>query len=199
MRVLVACEFSGVVRDAFIRHGHEAVSCDLCDTESPGPHIVGDVREHLAGDWDLMIGHPPCTFLSNSGVRWLHTDDERWHRMREAAEFFNVVLNAPIPHICVENPVPHKYASQLIGRYCDQIIQPFHFGHAESKATCLWLKGLPNLKATSKLKRPDCGHWDNQTPSGQNKLSPSPDRSKLRARTYEGIAEAMATQWSVLY
>lgn len=199
MKVLVACEYSGTVRDAFLRHGHEAVSCDLLPSESPGPHIVGDALDVLDDGWDLMIGHPPCTFLSNSGVRWLHTNPTRWDKMRNGAEFFLELLNAPIPHICIENPIPHKHANKIIGRHCDQVIQPWQFGHPESKATCLWLKRLPNLRATKVLKKPDCGHWSNQTPSGQNKLSPSLDRWKLRARTYEGIAEAMASQWNDLY
>ena len=144
MNVLVACEFSGVVRDAFAKRGHYAVSCDLLPTDSPSTnHYQGDVRDLLIHNaWDLMIGHPPCTYLTNSGVRWLSEDPERWQQLDEGAAFFKLLLDADIPKIAIENPIPHKYAVERIGRKYDQIIQPWQYGHGETKATCLWLKGL---------------------------------------------------------
>jgi hypothetical protein len=193
LRVLVACENSGTVRDAFKALGHDAWSCDILPTASPGQHIQADIRTVLNAGWDMMVAHPPCTRLCNSGVSWLNRRD-LWTDMYEAAAFFNQMLNARIPMIAVENPVPHKYAKAIIGKY-NQTIQPYQFGHSESKRTCLWLRGLPKLKPTDILPLPACGHWDNQTESGQNKLGPSPDRGLLRAKTYEGIAEAMANQW----
>lgn len=195
MKVLIACEFSGIVRDAFTRAGHDAVSSDLLDTESEGPHYKGDVRDILYDGWDLMIAHPPCTFLANSGVRWLHTDRSRWAEMEKGALFFKELLNAPIDRIAIENPVMHKYAVEIIGRKHNQTIQPYEFGHPESKRTCLWLKNLPPLLPTDILTKEKGQVWDNQTPSGQNKLGPSPDRWKLRSTFYKGIADAMATQW----
>jgi hypothetical protein len=196
MRVLVACEFSGTVRDAFIRHGHEAMSCDVLPTEASGPHYQGDVRDVLHDGWDLMVAHPPCTYLANSGAHWLHRKEGRWALMREGALFFKLLLEAPIPRVAVENPVMHKYAVEIIGRRQDQTIQPYEYGHSESKRTGLWLRGLPHLYPTKVLPKPARGHWGNQTPSGQNKLGPSPDRWKLRSTFYTGWAEAMATQWS---
>lgn len=184
MRVLVACEFSGIVREAFKAKGHDAWSCDLLPTEIPGQHIQGDVLEILDDGWDLMIAHPPCTRLCNSGVRWL-AERNLWKEMKEACIFFNNLLSAPIPKIAIENPIQHKYARQHIHRP-DQIIQPYHFGEPESKATCLWLKGLPPLMATiihTEIKQ------------STFKQAPSPDRSKIRSRTFKGIAEAMADQW----
>lgn len=195
MDVLVACEFSGIVRDAFRDRGHDAVSCDLRESERGGPHIQGDVRDILDDGWDLMIAHPPCTYLCNSGVRWLHEREERWEKMESAAQFFKTLLTCDIPHICIENPVMHKYAVEIIGRRQDQSIQPYQFGHPESKRTCFWLKNLPPLEPTDVLDEPEDGLWENQTPSGRNKLPPGPDRSKKRSRTYPGIAEAMADQW----
>lgn len=195
MKVLVACEFSGTVRDAFIEAGHDAVSCDLLPTESPGPHIEGDVLDVLDSGWEMMIAHPPCTYLTNSGVRWLHERPERWAKLDAASRFFRALLGAPVPMIAVENPLPHKYAVERIGRSYDQKIQPYEFGHPESKLTCFWLKGLPPLLPTDLLVRPSNGHWNNQTPSGQNRLAPGPDRWKERSRFYEGVATAMASQW----
>ena len=193
MRVLVACEFSGVVRDAFIAHGHDAMSCDLLPTEAPGPHFQGDVREVLApafttlhGAWDLMIAHPPCTYLANSGVRWLHERPDRWPLMLDGAVFLRELLNAPVPRVAVENPVMHRYAKQVIGRGPDQIIQPWQFGHGETKATCLWLRGLPLLAPTQIVDGREGRVW---------KESPSEDRWKKRSITYPGIADAMAAQW----
>ena len=198
MKVLIACEFSGVVRRAFRERGHNAWSCDLLPTLDNSPH-------HLHMDagiplmdrgWDLMIAHPPCTRLCNSGVSWLARRD-LWDEMYEACNFFNQLKGALIPRICIENPVPHKYARALIGDYT-QTIQPYQFGHGESKRTCLWLKNLPPLHSTDILPLPESGHWDNQTPSGQNKLGPGPTRAMLRSITYQGIANAMADQWGIL-
>lgn len=190
MRVLVACEYSGVVRDAFIAAGHDAVSCDLLPTERPGPHFQRDVRDVLYdSSWDLMIAHPPCTHLAVSGARWFK--DKRAEQA-EALEFVRTLMDAPIPRIAIENPV--SIISSRI-RKPDQIVQPFEFGHPESKKTCLWLKGLPPLFPSHVLALPERGYWDNQTPSGQNRLAPGPDRWKLRSATYEGIAAAMAAQW----
>jgi hypothetical protein len=192
VRVLVACEFSGTVRGAFAKKGHDAWSCDLLPTEKPGQHIQGDVLEILNDGWDLMIAHPPCTYLSNSGVHWLHRQEGRWEKMREGSEFFKKLLTADIPKICVENPIMHKYAKEIIGADKTQTVQPYMFGEDASKATCLWLKNLPPLVPTNLIKKK---RYANQTPSGQNKLGPSEDRWKLRSITYQGIADAMAEQW----
>ena len=193
MRVLVACEFSGVVRDAFSRRGHYAMSCDLLPTDSPGNHYQGDVMDIIGDGGDLMIAHPPCTYLSNSGVRWLFSQPERWGLMEKAAEFFVKLLTADIPMIAIENPVMHGHAVKLIGCKQSQSIQPYQFGHPESKRTCLWLKNLPLLQPTNVL--PGRKRWENQTPSGRNNLPPSESRWKQRSKTYVGIAEAMAEQW----
>jgi len=191
MRVLVACEFSGTVRDAFTALGHDAWSCDLLPSETPGNHIQGDVLDLLEpGVWDLMVAHPPCTHLAVSGARYFA---QKQQQQAEALGFVRVLLEAPVPHIALENPV--SIISSRI-RKPDQIVQPWMFGHPESKATCLWLKNLPALEPTDVLEMPASGHWENQTPSGQNKLGPSPDRWKLRSATYAGLAQAMATQWS---
>jgi hypothetical protein len=186
MRVLVACEYSGKVRDAFIAQGHDAISCDILPTDSPGPHYEGDVFDIIDQDWDLMIAHPPCTYLTNSGVRWLHERPERWGQLKDGAEFFKGLLEANIPKIAVENPIMHKYAVEVIGRRQDQIVQPWQFGHGETKATGFWLKGLPKLQPTDIVQgRQQRLHL----------LPPSKDRWKLRSTTYQGIADAMALQW----
>ena len=196
MRVLVACEFSGVVRDAFIARGHDAMSCDILPTDKPGPHYQGDVFDVLNDGWDLMIAHPPCTYLSNSGVCHLHKSTDRRPKLFDGAAFFKRLLDADIRRIAVENPIMHKYGKQLIGGVRQsQVIQPWMFGHSESKKTGLWLHNLKPLEATDTLQIPERGYWDNQTPSGQNKLAPSSDRAKLRSETYAGIASAMADQW----
>ena len=186
MKVLIACEFSGIVRDAFIAKGHDAVSCDLLPTEKTGPHIQGDVLEILDDGWDLMIAHPPCTYLCNSGVRWLWESINRWDKMKEAGMFFKTLLNALIPRIICENPIPHKYAIREIGCKYNQIIQPWQFGHGETKAACLWLKGLPELKPTNIVEGRKQRIW---------KMAKTPDRGKKRSITFQGIANAMAEQW----
>ncbi len=194
MRVLVACEFSGVVRDAFIARGHDAWSCDVLPSEANGPHLEMDVLAVLDWGWDLMVAHPPCTYLSASGLHWNRRRPGRAALTEQALDFVVALLNAPIPRIALENPV--GCISTRI-RKPDQIIQPYQFGHPESKQTCLWLTGLPPLMPTLVLTRPS-KRWDNQTASGQNALSPSPDRWKKRSITYKGIAAAMADQWGGL-
>jgi hypothetical protein len=193
MRVLVGCEYSGVVRDAFRRRGHEAWSCDLLldDTRSIF-HYQGDVFDMISKGWDLAIFHPPCTYLCSSGLHWNKRVPERAQKTEDAIKFVELLLNAPIQHIALENPIG-CISSRI--RKPDQIIQPFQFGHAESKQTCLWLKNLPKLLPTNVLLKPLSGHWDNQTPSGQNKVGETKQRWKARSRTYEGIAAAMAKQW----
>ena len=232
MRVLVACEFSGIVRDAFIARGHDAVSCDFLLSGRPGPHIQDDVLLHLEDGWDLMIAFPPCTYLSVSGLHWNKRRPGRAALTEEALDFVGLLLDAPIKRIALENPI--SCISTRI-RKPDQIVQPWMFGHDASKATCLWLKRLPKLVPTVSMQRPvwipcpdgcddfvcqrhrmhtaDCPcppledwvaagddpyykYYANQTPSGQNKLGPSPTRAAERSRTYQGIADAMATQWN---
>ncbi len=198
MRVLIACEYSGAVRDAFIAQGHDALSCDLLPTDAPGPHYQGDVRDVLEMGWDLMIAHPPCKYLSVSGMHWTRRGLRDPQLTEDALDFVRLLLAAPIPRIALENPV--SIISSRI-RKPDQIISPHQFGHDASKKTCLWLKGLPPLRPTQ-LVPPRIVNgrqrWGNQTDSGQNRLSPSPDRWKLRSETYSGIAAAMADQWGSL-
>ena len=180
MRVLVACEFSGVVRDAFAAQGHDAWSCDLIPTTKGDKHIVGDVQNILTDGWDLMIAHPPCTHLCVSGARWFK---DKLPEQAEALWFVNTLLNAPIPKIALENPI--SIISTRI-RKPDQIIQPWQFGHGETKATCLWLKNLPKLLPTDIVEGRE---------ARVHRLPPTPDRWKLRSITFEGIAKAMAQQW----
>lgn len=201
-KVLVACESSGEVRDAFIARGHDAWSCDLLPTKKPGPHFTCDVRKviELGWEWDLMIAHPPCTYLSVSGLHWnkrgrLVDGRPRAELTEEALEFVAWLLGLPIPEIGLENPVG-CISSRI--RKPDQIIQPWQFGADASKATCLWLKGLPKLRPTQYVEPRIVNgrkRWANQTDSGQNKLPPSADRWELRSATYPGIAIAMASQW----
>ena len=197
MRVLVACEYSGTVRDAFAKLGHDAWSCDLLQTDKPGNHFNCDVRDVLSKDWDLLIGHPTCTFLCNSGVCHLHTDKTRWKKMEEGAKFFKLLWDAPIKKKCIENPIMHKYAKEIIGVSQSQIIQPYQFGHMESKATCLWLDNLPLLVPTNNVKEEMMKLPKNKR-ERLHYLPPSPDRWKLRSLTYQGFADAMATQWGKL-
>ena len=194
MKLLVACEFSQVVTQAFRDKGHEAYSCDILPTHgNPNWHIQDDVLKHLNDGYNMIIAHPPCTFHCNSGVSWLHKRPERWNELKKAIEFFKSLLDCNIPKICVENPIPHKYSRKEIGDY-SQIIQPYQFGHAERKATCLWLKNLPLLKPTKDVydemkKLPkNIAQRIHYTPPGK-------DRWKIRSTTYQGIAEAMADQW----
>lgn len=195
--MLVACEYSGTVRDAFAAKGHDAWSCDILPSESPGNHYECDVREVLGEGWDLMIAHPPCTYLSVSGMHWTRRGLRDPALTEEALEFVKTLMAAPIHRIAVENPI--SVISSRI-RKPDQIVNPFQFGHDASKKTCLWLKNLPPLRPTSYVEprmvngKP---RWGNQTDSGQNKLGPSDDRWKERSKTYQGIAEAMARQWGM--
>lgn len=219
MKILVACEYSGIVRDAFIARGHTAVSCDLLPTERPGPHYQGDVRDILADGFDMVIAHPPCTHLAVSGARWFK---DKQREQAEALDFVRLLMAAPIDRICIENPV--SIISSRI-RKPDQIIQPWMFGHGETKATCLWLKGLPKLEPTdivvpewavradgsvhmsAKGKRDNPTHFltgrSTRVLKGAqleqweriHKMPPSPERWRERSRTYPGIAEAMAAQW----
>lgn len=190
MRVLIACEYSGTVRDAFIRRGHDALSCDLLPTDSPGPHYQGDVRDVLGDGWDLMIAHPPCTDLAVSGAR--HFAAKRADGRQQAAlDFVRLLLDADIPRIALENPVS-IISSQI--RKPEQIVQPWMFGHPETKATCLWLKDLPPLVETENVRE----YMLTLPPSQRNRvhyMSPGPNRWKLRSTTFSGIAEAMADQW----
>lgn len=180
MRVLVACEYSGRVRNAFRALGHDAMSCDLLPTEVDGPHYQGDVRDVLHDGWDLMIAHPPCTHLAVSGARWFkHKRAEQ----AEALDFVRRLLDAPIPRIALENPV--SIISSRI-RKADQTIQPWQFGHGETKATCLWLKNLPRLRPTQIVEGRE---------ARVHRMPPGPDRWKERSRTFEGVARAMAEQW----
>ena len=196
MKVLVACEYSGRVRDAFLARGHDAISCDLLPTDSPGPHYQGDVLELIRREkFDLLVAHPPCTYLCSSGLHWNGRIPGRAEKTEEALEFVRALLFCDIPRIALENP------TGCIGtriRKSDQTIQPWQFGADASKATCLWLKGLPNLVPTSIVEPRIVNgkkRWGNQTDSGQNRLGPSDDRWKVRSETYLGIAEAMAAQW----
>ena len=198
MKVLVACEYSGTVRDAFIAAGHDAMSCDLLPTDAPGPHYQGDVRDVLSYGWDLMIAHPPCTYLSVSGMHRTARGLRDPQLTEDALDFVRLLLAAPVPRIALENPV--SVISTRIRRP-DQIIQPWQYGHDASKTTCLWLQGLPALRPTQIVESRIVDgrkRWGNQTDSGQNRLSPSPDRWKRRSATYAGIAAAMAAQWGCL-
>lgn len=225
MKVLVACEYSGVVRDAFIAAGHDAMSCDLLPTDVPGPHYQGDVFDIINDGWDLMIAHPPCTYLANSGVRWLYekwTDEEkalhfeltgrkltghsprtldsRWAELDEGADFFRALWEADIPRIAVENPRMHRHGIQRTGGRATQRIQPWWFGHPETKETGLRLKNLPPLVPDADAQ--NVYDYMMTLPKKQRHrihyLSPGPDRWKERSRTFPGVARAMAEQWGNL-
>lgn len=201
LKVLIACEYSGTVRDAFIRRGHNAMSCDILPTDVSGPHYEGDIYDVIYDGWDLMIAHPPCTYLAVSGNRWLYNKDgsknaERWENRAEALDFVRVLMNAPINKIAVENPVS-VISSEI--RKPEQIIQPWQFGDEAQKTTCLWLKNLPNLKPTKIV-----GKGEFTTYKSGNKMPkwyadafrlPKAERQKLRSKTFQGIADAMAEQW----
>jgi hypothetical protein len=182
MKVLIACEYSGAVREHFLRGGHDAMSCDLLDTEVPGPHYKGDVRDVIDYPWDLMIAHPPCTALAVSGSRWFK-EKRMDGRQQAGASFFMMLAKADIPRIAIENPV---CVMSMLYRKPDQIIQPWQFGHGETKATCLWLKGLPKLTPTNVVEGRE---------ARVHRMPHGPDRWKERSRTFDGIAAAMADQW----
>ena len=185
MKVLVACEYSGIVRDAFAAKGHDAWSCDILPTESPGNHFQGDVLEHLDKGWDMMIAHPPCTHLAVSGARWFTEGKKPWSLQEEALDFVRKLLDAPIDKIALENPI--SVISTKIKKPT-QIIQPYQFGHGEKKSICLWLNNLPKLKSTNLVEGREQRIW---------KMPPSKNRSKLRSLFYTGIAQAMADQWGI--
>lgn len=195
LRVLVACEFSGAVRDAFAALGHEAWSCDLLPSETPGNHIQGDVLDILNDGWDLMIAHPPCTYLSRAGARWLKVRPERRQLMHESAAFVRALYDAPIPRVAIENPIG---ALNTLWRYPDQTIQPYQFGHPFSKATCLWLKNLPPLLYTcfvpehQSLLGSNTGKGRREGQKWQRGVTRS---ARVASRTFSGIAGAMAAQW----
>lgn len=200
MRVLVACESSGEVRDAFLSRGNDAYSCDILPaSHNPDRHIQCDVRRVLDREWDLLIAHPPCTYLCSSGMHWTTRGLRDPQLTEDALEFVLLLMNAPIDRICIENPVG-AIGSRI--RKADQYIQPYEFGEDASKRTGLWLKGLPLLVGTDYVAprmvngKP---RWRNQTDSGQNRLGPSADRWQLRSKTYRGIATAMAAQWSIIH
>lgn len=222
MKILVACEWSGTVRDAFIRAGHQAVSCDMEPTAVPGPHHEGNVLDIINDGWHMLVAFPPCTYLCSSGLHWNKRQAGRQAKTEAALQFVQALMDAPMERIAIENPV--GCISTRI-RKPDQQIQPYQFGHDASKGTCLWLKNLPTLQATKHVDPTyacRCGHrfesqlgkygcpnccaesgaarqvWANQTPSGQNKLGPSADRAKKRGKTYQGISDAMAAQWGSL-
>jgi hypothetical protein len=206
MKVLVACEYSGVVRDAFIRQGHDAISCDLLPTDSPGPHYQKDIREVLQEDpdWDLMIAHPPCTYLAVSGMHWTTRGLRDKKLTEDALDFVKYLMSRPIKRIAIENPI--SIISTRI-RKPDQIIHPYEYGEDVSKTTCLWLSNLPKLVPTTYIEPrivitpsgKEAKRWGNQCDNyGQDRLPPSVDRWKLRSKTYLGIAEAFATQWGSL-
>jgi hypothetical protein len=190
MRVLVACEYSGRVRDSFIAKGHEAMSCDLLPTEKPGPHYQGDVRDVMDYPWDLMIAHPPCTDLSVSGAAWFEKKKMNGSQQMSAS-FFMMLAKSDIPRIAIENPI---CIMSRLWRKPDQIIQPWMFGHMEQKATCLWLKNLPVLHPTNDVKAQMMELPKNKR-ERLHYLPPSQDRWKLRSETFQGIADAMAEQW----
>lgn len=190
MRVLIACEYSGRVRDAFIARGHDAMSCDLLPSETPGPHHQGDVLPLLRMPFDLVIAHPTCTYLANSGVRW-RVERREWEQVRNAAEFFLACLNANAPRVAVENPVMHRYGREAIGGERPSFtVQPWQFGDSARKRTCFWTRGLPLLRPTSDMTADDARADCHLAP-------PGPNRWKDRSRTYPGIANAIASQWGI--
>lgn len=199
MKILIACEYSGRVRQAFEKMGHDVLSCDFEPAEDGAAnHYQGDIRDVLHEGWDMMIAHPPCTYLTNSGVHWLHKDPGRWAKLDDGAAFFKLLLEAPIPKKAIENPIMHKYAKERIGGLKQsQVIQPWMFGHTEQKATCLWLQGLPLLEATNNV-RAEMMMLPKRERERLHYLPPSPTRWKERSRTYLGIADAMASQWSLI-
>ena len=196
LKVLVACEYSGRVRDAFIRKGHDAISCDLLPSDSDfGPHYQGDVFDIINDGFDLLIAHPPCTRLANSGVRWL-AERDLWDEMKQAADFYLALRNAPIKKKCIENPIMHKYARELLGNVPRQVVQPWWFGERMFKATGYELHNLPELKASNKLTPPKAGTEEHKEWSWVHRCPPGPLRWKIRSTTPAGIAEAMSEQWS---
>lgn len=197
MRVLVGCERSGRVRDAFLARGHDAMSCDLVPSDAPGPHHCGPVEDVIGDGWDLGIFHPPCTYMANSGARWLFEKEGRWAQLDAGVAFFLTCYHAPILRVAVENPMPHKWAMERIGIAYDQRVQPWYFGDRQKKGTCLWLRGLPPLQPTNVLPPP----LDAEERKGWESVwrePPGPDQAKNRSLTFPGMADAMAEQWGRL-
>ena len=195
VRVLIACESSGIERDAFIAAGHDAMSADLLPTERLGPHYQGDVLDLISERWDLVVAHPPCTYLANSGVRWLYTEPNRWQHLIDGAAFFRAMFGFNTPRLVVENPIQHKWAKLAHGQgEPSQIVQPWMFGHPETKATCLWLRGVPPLVMTSDA-RAEMSALPKSQAQRVHYLSPGPDRWRERSRALPGMAAAMASQW----
>lgn len=200
MKVLIACEFSGVVREAFRKRGHDAWSCDILPTEIPGDHIQDDVLNHLDDGWDMMIAHPPCTYLTCAGNKWFKPEykdrfPDRGKKREEAIKFFVEIFNANVGKICMENPI--GVLSTRV-RKPDQIIQPYQFGHIDRKSTCLWLKNLPKLEPTNVVEPKIKTNRNGKTASVHHDAAlrlPASERWKARSRTYQGIADAMANQW----
>ena len=201
MKVLVACEFSGVVRDAFTRQGHDAMSCDYRPSETPGNHYQGDVRDILGNEFDLLVAHPTCKRLTNAGVRWLKSPPkdrtlvQMWFELFEGAEFYKELRSAPIPKRAIENPIMHCHAKELINPQRRQVVQPWWFGDKAFKATGWELIGLPDLKPTNKLTPPKKGTQEHKDWSWVHLMSPGPEREKERSRFHPGMAKAMADQW----
>lgn len=201
MKVLVACEFSGIVRDAFIAKGHDAISCDLLPTERSGPHYQGNVLDILDTGFDLLIAHPPCTRLTRAGERWLKVPPkgktliQMWEEFNEGVDLYLKLRNCSIPKRCIENPVFNQFAKHQLGNPSRQIVQPWWFGEEAFKATGFELINLPNLVATNKLVPPNRGTDDHKKWSFVHRCSPGPDRWKVRSKTFQGIANAMAEQW----
>ena len=199
--VLVACEFSGIVRDAFIHAGHTAISCDLLPTEKPGPHYQGNVLDILYQNWKLIIAHPPCTRLANSGIRWLNnppagkTVAEMWDELYTGARFYKKFIEHPCNMIAIENPIMHIYAQAFVGNHTRHIIQPWQFGEPVFKATGFWLKGLPPLTPTNILIPPEKGTEEYKKWSKIHFMLNTSDRAKNRSRTFRGVAQAMVHQW----
>jgi len=193
-KILIACEFSGIVREAFKARGHDAWSCDFRDTEIPGNHIMADFRSVIQQSWDFVGYHYTCKVMANSGVRWLYTKEGRWLELEEATKIFNITLRDTRPGYS-ENPIQHKHTKQRIDREQDQIIQPWHFGDPYFKATCLWLRKLPKLKDSNRLVPPEKGTEEYRKWSMVHREPPGPDREKNRSRSFPGIEKAMAEQW----
>ena len=210
-RVLIGCEYSGIVRDAFTRAGHDAWSLDILPTESKGNHIQGNLLDHLGDGWDLLVAHPPCTYLAVSGNRWLYNKDgskniERWSKRNQALDFVNAILSAPVARICLENPVS-VISSEI--RKPDQIIQPYYFGDSYKKTTCLWLKNLPLLEKSNEVDPGEFVYFISKKTGKKitqpkwyydvlSKAKSGAERQKLRSKTFQGFAEAMADQWGRL-
>ena len=193
MKVLVGCEESGMMRDAFIAAGHDAISCDLMPTRRPGPHIQGDIMQLRQEHFDLGIFHPVCKYLTNSGVKHLHTDIKRWVKLFEAAAFFNAIKDFNCDRMAIENPIPHKYAKALIGDYT-QCVQPWWFGDPRCKATCWWLYNLPKLYKTNDV-REEMLALPKSVAQEVHYASPGPDRERIRSESYPGMCAAAAEIW----